>query len=65
MRFNDVIADPQGRVFCGTYSEKGILGRLYRLDTDGSLHKILDDIGCSNAWVLPSTASKCITPTRG
>jgi D-xylonolactonase len=48
LRFNDVIADPQGRVFCGTYSEKGIPGRLYRLDTNGSLHKILDDIGCSN-----------------
>ena len=48
LRFNDVIADPLGRVFCGTYSDKGIKGRLYRLDTDGSIHKILDNIGCSN-----------------
>lgn len=47
-RFNDVIADPAGRVFCGTYSEEGKPGRLYRLDTDGSITKILDNIGCSN-----------------
>ena len=48
LRFNDVIADPEGRVFCGTYSDKGIPGRLYCLDTDGSIHKILYNIGCSN-----------------
>lgn len=47
-RFNDVIADPEGRVFCGTMPSKDRLGRLYRLDTDGFLTKILDDIGCSN-----------------
>jgi len=47
-RFNDVIADPEGRVFCGTMSSKEHLGRLYRLDTDGSLTKVLDGIGTSN-----------------
>jgi len=47
-RFNDVIADPVGRVFCGTMPTPSRLGRLYRLDTDGSLTKILDDIGVSN-----------------
>jgi D-xylonolactonase len=47
-RFNDVIADPAGRVFCGTMPTKDRLGRLYRLDTDGSLHLILENIGCSN-----------------
>ncbi len=46
--FNDVIADPAGRVFCGTIAEKGEPGRLYRLDTDGSITKVLDNIGCSN-----------------
>ncbi len=46
--FNDVIADPAGRVFCGTLSKKGEPGRLYRLDTDGSITKVLDNIGCSN-----------------
>lgn len=47
-RFNDVIADPAGRVFCGTMPSKDHLGSLYRLDRDGQLTKILDDIGCSN-----------------
>ncbi len=47
-RWNDVYADPEGRVFCGTMPSNGHLGRLYRLDTDGTLHRVLDDIGCSN-----------------
>jgi len=47
-RFNDVIADPVGRVFCGTMPTKHRLGRLYRLDTDGTLTKLLDGVGCSN-----------------
>ncbi len=47
-RFNDVIADPAGRVFCGTMSTPERKGRLYRLDTDGTLTKIVDDVGTSN-----------------
>ncbi|MBC7235637.1 MAG: SMP-30/gluconolactonase/LRE family protein [Chloroflexi bacterium] len=47
-RFNDVIADPEGRVFCGTMPTKDRLGRLYRLDPDGSYRIILEGIGCSN-----------------
>lgn len=47
-RFNDVIADPVGRVFCGTMPTKERLGRLYRLDTDGSITLLLEGIGCSN-----------------
>jgi D-xylono/L-arabinono-1,4-lactonase len=47
-RFNDVIADPMGRVFCGTMPTPKRLGRLYCLDTDGLLHLVLEDIGCSN-----------------
>ena len=47
-RFNDVIADPVGRVFCGTMSSEDHPGRLYRLDTDGRLTKLLDGIGTSN-----------------
>lgn len=46
--FNDVIADPYGRVFCGTVPNGEGKGRLYRLDQDGSLHLLLGDIGCSN-----------------
>jgi D-xylonolactonase len=47
-RFNDVIADPAGRVFCGTMPTKERLGRLYRLDVDGTITKLLDGIGVSN-----------------
>ncbi|NLE46460.1 MAG: SMP-30/gluconolactonase/LRE family protein [Chloroflexi bacterium] len=47
-RFNDVIADPAGRVFCGTMPSKDHLGRLYRLDVDGELTEVLDEVGCSN-----------------
>ncbi len=47
-RFNDVIADPVGRVFCGTMPTDERLGRLYRLDTDGSLTLILEGVGISN-----------------
>ena len=51
-RFNDVIADPAGRVFCGTMSTPTRPGRLYRLDTDGSLHLVLEGIGCSNGMAF-------------
>ncbi|SRR5579883_534434 len=47
-RFNDVIADPVGRVFCGTMRTPERLGRLYRLDPDGRITKLLDGIGTSN-----------------
>ncbi|MCS6862824.1 MAG: SMP-30/gluconolactonase/LRE family protein [Abditibacteriales bacterium] len=47
-RFNDVIADPVGRVFCGVMSTKDRPGRLYRLDTDGTLTVLLEGIGVSN-----------------
>jgi D-xylono/L-arabinono-1,4-lactonase len=47
-RFNDVIADPMGRVFCGTMPTPRRPGRLYRLDTDGSVHLLIEDIGIPN-----------------
>ena len=59
-RFNDVIADPAGRVFCGTISPRHDFGRadtagqpawsarLYRLDRDGTLTTLLEGIGVSN-----------------
>jgi D-xylonolactonase len=47
-RFNDVAADPAGRVFCGTMSTDERRGRLYRLDPDGSLRIVLEQVGCSN-----------------
>jgi D-xylono/L-arabinono-1,4-lactonase len=51
-RFNDVLADPRGRVFCGTMSSSEGKGRLYRLDNDGSCHVLLEDIGCSNGMAF-------------
>lgn len=49
-RFNDVIADPEGRVFCGTMppSDGGRQGRLYRLDPDGTVTVVAEDVGCAN-----------------
>ncbi len=47
-RFNDVRADPAGRVFCGTMPTRERPGRLYRLDTDGSITRVLEGIGISN-----------------
>ncbi len=51
-RFNDVFADPVGRVFCGTMPSGDRPGNLYRLDTDGTLTKVLEGIGCSNGMGL-------------
>jgi len=45
-RFNDVIADPRGRVFAGTLG--GGPGKLYRFDPDGRQVKILDGVGVPN-----------------
>lgn len=47
-RFNDVIADPVGRVFCGTMPTPQRPGRLYRLDTDGTIDCVLEGVGCAN-----------------
>ena len=48
-RFNDVIADPAGRVFCGTMpGPDGRPAKLYRMDLDGSLSTVLDSVGLSN-----------------
>jgi sugar lactone lactonase YvrE len=50
VRFNDVIADPAGRVFCGYLPivVGSRPGGLYRLDLDGSLQLMLDGVGISN-----------------
>lgn len=47
-RFNDVIADPRGRVFCGTMTGPDQAGTLYRLDPDRTLHVVLEGLGCPN-----------------
>ena len=47
-RFNDAIADPEGRVFSGIMEKGEIQGRLYRIDTDGSVHELLDGLKVPN-----------------
>ncbi len=47
-RFNDVLADPQGRVFCGTMPSQDRPGRLYRWDPDRTLHTVLNEAGLPN-----------------
>jgi D-xylonolactonase len=42
-RFNDVIAGPQGRVYCGTMG-----GNLYCLDTDGQLRTLIEGVATPN-----------------
>jgi len=47
-RFNDVIADPEGRVFAGTIGKTKQSGGLYRVDLDGTITKLHEGTGCSN-----------------
>jgi hypothetical protein len=58
-RFNDVIADPEGRVFCGTMPSGGAGGRLYAFrDHNAGLEFLRDKrskLGTDNApLVMPS-----------
>jgi D-xylonolactonase len=46
-RFNDAIADPEGRVFAGTIGTYPHCG-LYRIDLDGTITKLFAGTGCSN-----------------
>ncbi|MEM9251456.1 MAG: SMP-30/gluconolactonase/LRE family protein [Planctomycetota bacterium] len=47
-RWNDVIADPLGGVFCGTMSSDAVAGRWYHLAADGTLKQLLGDQGTPN-----------------
>ncbi len=47
-RFNDVSADPEGRVFAGTIGKTETSGGLYRVDLDGTITKLFDGTGCAN-----------------
>lgn len=54
--FNDILADPQGRVYAGTYywneKEMDRPGKLYRIDSDGSVHIVDESIELSNGLGL-------------
>lgn len=47
-RFNDVIADPEGRVFAGTIGASLRSGALLRIERDGSAEVLWRDTGCAN-----------------
>lgn len=49
-RFNDVIADPEGRVFAGVMPDPdaGLDGALYRLDRDGTFTRVVDGLDLPN-----------------
>jgi len=51
-RFNDVIANSLGQVFCGTMTYEKQPGRLYRFDPDGTLHTIIESVGCPNGMAF-------------
>ena len=56
-RFNDVTADPEGRVFAGTMPFDNVdqrSGRLYRLDRDASYTVVLEDVGIPNGMAFTS-----------
>ncbi len=53
-RFNDCIADPQGRVFSGTLGAQGPTGALFRLSPEGWATEICGGAGCSNGFGFTS-----------
>ena len=48
VRFNDVIADPEGRVFAGTIGKNAEVGGLYRVDLDGRVERLWSGTACAN-----------------
>ena len=68
-RFNDGKCDPRGRFWAGTMavSEAPAAGGLYRLDPDGRVHRLLEQVSISNGivWSLDRDFMYYIdTPTR-
>ncbi|MBT3272636.1 MAG: SMP-30/gluconolactonase/LRE family protein [Spirochaetales bacterium] len=57
-RFNDVIADPEGRVFCGTMSSESHPGKLYRLDPDRSIQVVIPETGTANGMGFSTDLSR-------
>jgi sugar lactone lactonase YvrE len=52
LRFNDVIADPEGRVFAGTIGKTDQSGGLYRIDLDGRVTPLWKGTGCANGMAF-------------
>lgn len=52
VRFNDVIADPRGRIFAGTMGTTSTSGGLYRFDPDGRMRRVITGTGVSNGMAF-------------
>jgi sugar lactone lactonase YvrE len=64
-RFNDVIADPEGRVFGGTMGTPQRPGRQYRIEPDGSRHVVLEAVHVPNGMgFTPDGRSVYFTDTH-
>ena len=68
-RFNDGKCDPEGRFWAGTMStiDEKEAGALYRLDSDSSIHKMVEDVSISNGIVWSKDKTKMYyidTPTQ-
>lgn len=66
-RFNDCVADPEGRVFAGTIGKnQGPTGALYRIDLDGKVTKLVSGIPMSNGLAFsPDLHTLYWTDTKG
>lgn len=69
IRMNEGGCDPQGRFYCGSmaYDQTPGSGSVYRLDPDGSVHVVLENVTVSNGmvWSLDGeTVYYVDSPTR-
>jgi D-xylonolactonase len=51
-RFNDVLADPEGRVFAGTIGRSDENGGLFCVERDGSVRLLWRGTGCANGMAF-------------
>jgi sugar lactone lactonase YvrE len=69
VRMNEGGCDPDGRFYCGStaYDQRPGAGALYRLDPDGSVHVVLENVTISNGLEWSPNSSRAYyndTPTQ-
>jgi sugar lactone lactonase YvrE len=69
VRMNEGGCDPDGRFYCGSmaYDQQPGAGELYRLDPDGSVHVVLENVTISNGLEWSPDGSRAYyndTPTQ-
>ena len=57
-RFNDVVADPLGRVFCGVMSTDTTKGWVYRMDTNKTFTQVIENTGTANGMGFSNNEKK-------